>query len=118
MNMKRKADFEYKTSLELVNRELEKYVVQENGFLTDIVRSFQSYITVIHQNTSTLIEGYDQEILAFLIKARQSTLEQEMVSNVRFFDEKITECQQKIIEVLPVLARSRSTSKRPRRICR
>lgn len=34
MQMKRKAEWDYKISLEGVNRELEKYVVQENGFLT------------------------------------------------------------------------------------
>ena len=60
MNMKRNADNNYRNSLELINHELEKYVVQENGFLTDIVKSFQSYITVIYQNTTQLIEGYDR----------------------------------------------------------
>ena len=55
MNMKRNADNNYKNSLELINHELEKYIVQENGFLTDIVKAFQSYITVIHQNTTVLI---------------------------------------------------------------
>lgn len=70
MQMKRKSDSEYKANLELINKELERYVVQENGFLTDIIRAFQSYITVIHQNMSTLIEGYDNEILSFLTKAK------------------------------------------------
>lgn len=59
MQMKRKAENDYKVSLEGINRELERYVVQENGFLTDIVKAFQSYITVIYQNQNALIEGYD-----------------------------------------------------------
>lgn len=55
MQMKRKAEWDYKISLEGINRELEKYIVQENGFLTEIVRSFQSYITVVYHNQNALI---------------------------------------------------------------
>jgi hypothetical protein len=35
-------------------------VVQDNGFLTDIVKAFQSYVAVVYQNQAALIEGYDQ----------------------------------------------------------
>ena len=70
MSMKRKAESDYRTSLELINKEIEKYLIADNGFLTDIMRSFQSYITVVYQNQTTLIEGYDNEILSFLVKAK------------------------------------------------
>ena len=73
-------------NLELVNQQLERYIVQENGFLTDIIKAFQSYVTVIHQNMSTLIDGYDHEILSFMVKAKQSTMEEELIRNVKFFD--------------------------------
>jgi hypothetical protein len=63
-------------SRELPRLLLEKYVVQENGFLTEIVKAFQSYITVIYQNQNTLIDGYDQEILTFLTQAKNSRVEE------------------------------------------
>lgn len=59
MQMKRQAEFDYKANLEAINRELEKYIVQDNGFLTDIIKAFQSYITVIYTNQTALIDGYD-----------------------------------------------------------
>lgn len=74
MQMKRKAQFDYKIALEGINRQLQRYIFQENGFLTEIVKSFQSYITVIYQNQVTLIDGYDNEILNFLLKAKQSQM--------------------------------------------
>ena len=118
MQMKRKTDFQYKTNLEAVNRELERYVVQENGFLTDIVKAFQSYITVIYNNMSTLIQGYDNEILNFLQRAKMSTMEQELVNNVKFFDQKITECQEKIIHVSYVLVSSKEILRSQKPSCR
>lgn len=75
MQMKRQAEWDYKNSLEGINRELEKYIVQENGFLTEIVKAFQSYVTVVYTNQTELINGYDNEILNFLIKAKESTME-------------------------------------------
>ena len=59
MVFKRKAEEDYKTSLETVHKELDKYIIKETGFLTEIVRSFQSYINVVHHNQISLIEGYD-----------------------------------------------------------
>lgn len=105
MQMKRKAESDYKLSLEAINHELEKYIVQENGFLTEIVKSFQSYITVIYQNQNALIEGYDHEILSFLLKAKESKMEEDLISRVKFFDAKMTECQEKILNVfLPLFS--------------
>lgn len=72
MSLKRKAEIDYRTSLENINRELEKYIISDSGFLTDIIRAYQSYITIVYQNQSTLIDGYDNEILSFLIKAKDS----------------------------------------------
>lgn len=100
MQMKRKAEWDYKISLEGINRELEKYIVQENGFLTEIVRSFQSYITVVYHNQNALIEGYDNEILSFLVQAKESKMEDELINRVKFFDNKVNECQEKILNVL------------------
>jgi hypothetical protein len=59
MSMKKKAESDYKASLEIINRELEKYIVSDNGFLTEMIRAYQSYISVVYQNQATLIEGYD-----------------------------------------------------------
>jgi hypothetical protein len=109
MQMKRKTDHDYKTNLETINRELEKYIVQENGFLTDIVQAFQSYVSVIHQNMSTLIDGYDNEILSFLQKAKETNMQHELISNVQLFDQKITECQDNILNVRPSCLSSRKT---------
>jgi len=72
MQLKRKAEKDYAISLEAVNRELERYVIQDNGFLTDIIQAFQSYITVIYHNQTALIDGYDNEILNFLQRAKES----------------------------------------------
>lgn len=74
MQMKRKAEYDYKLSLEAINQELERYVVQDNGFLTDIIKAFQSYITVIYTNQSALIDGYDHEILSFLQQAKTTQM--------------------------------------------
>lgn len=74
MSIKRKAEYDYQLSLETVNRELEKYINSNTGFLTDIVKSYQSYITIIYHNQKTLIEGYDNEILAFLRNAQDNRL--------------------------------------------
>jgi len=38
---------------------LERYIISDNGFLTEMVKAFQSYITILSQNQTTLIEGYD-----------------------------------------------------------
>lgn len=54
-----------------------------------MVRAFQSYITVLYQNQTTLIEGYDNEILSFLVKAKESKLEQEILKKVDFVDSKV-----------------------------
>lgn len=75
MTMKRNAENLYKTSLEAINLELEKYIQEENGFLIEIVKAFQSYITIIYQNQATLIEGYDNEILECLAKSMNSKVE-------------------------------------------
>jgi hypothetical protein len=64
--------------------------VQDNGFLTDIVKAFQSYVTVLYHNQSSLIEGYDNEILNFLQQAKIPTTENELVDRVKFFDAKFT----------------------------
>ena len=74
--------------------------MQENGFLTEIVRSFQSYITVVYHNQNALIEGYDNEILSFLVQAKESKMEDELINRVKFFDSKVNECQEKILNVL------------------
>ena len=99
MQLKRKAEDDYKNSLEGINRELEKYVVAENGFLTAIVQSFQSYINVMHQNQKTLIEGYDNEILHFLKTAQQSKFEESIVEKVKFVDKKVSECKENMKKV-------------------
>lgn len=62
------------------------------------MKAFQSYITVVYQNQNTLIEGYDNEILNFLIKAKESKLEQEILQKVQFVDEKVETCKAKIKE--------------------
>lgn len=56
--------------MENISRELDKYLVTDNGFLTEMVRAFQSYINVVNQNQTALIDGYDNEILTFLAKAK------------------------------------------------
>jgi hypothetical protein len=70
MNMKRKAEFDYRTDLEQINKEIERYLIADHGFLTEIVKAFQSYISILFQNQTALIEGYDNEILSFLSKAK------------------------------------------------
>ena len=73
--------------------------MQDNGYLTEIVKAFQSYIAVIHQNQHTLIEGYDQEVLAFLAQARNSQVEEDLIKRVTFFDQQVTHCQQNVHNV-------------------
>lgn len=99
MQLKRKAEKEYAVSLEAVNRELQRYVIQDNGFLTDIIQAFQSYISVIYHNQTALIDGYDNEILNFLQRAKESKVEVELIQRVKFFDQKMGQCQDKILNV-------------------
>lgn len=63
------------------------------------MKAFQSYITVVYQNQNTLIEGYDNEILNFLLQAKESKMEEDLINRVKFFDSKMTECQEKILNV-------------------
>lgn len=96
MSMKKKAESDYKASLEIINRELEKYIVSDNGFLTEMIRAYQSYISVVYQNQATLIEGYDNQILSFLIKAKNSKFEEDVLKKVQFVDTKVESCQEQI----------------------
>ena len=59
MSMKRKAENDYKIALESIHKEVERYLLNDSGFLDQIMRGFQSYIAVLYQNQCTLIEGYD-----------------------------------------------------------
>lgn len=68
-------------------------MVSNNGFLTEIVKSFQSYVNSLHQNQATLIEGYDQEILTVLTKAKEFKFQSELAQKVEFVDEKIENCK-------------------------
>jgi hypothetical protein len=45
---------------------------------------------VLYHNQSSLIEGYDNEILNFLQQAKIPTTENELVDRVKFFDAKFT----------------------------
>ena len=98
ISLKRKAEADYQNSLQLINRELEKYLLADNGFLTDIMKAYQSYISVLYQNEATLIDGYENEILNFLNKAKESTFEDSIMKKVQFVDEKVETCKTKIKE--------------------
>lgn len=57
--------------------------------MTDIIQAFQSYISVIYHNQTALIDGYDNEILNFLQRAKESKVEVELIQRVKFFDQKM-----------------------------
>lgn len=50
------------------------------------MKSYQSYLAVTCQNQSNLIEGYQNEILLFLEKAKQDKISDEMSKKVEQFD--------------------------------
>ena len=64
-------------------------MAHENGFLNEIMKAFHSYINVLHNNQEVLIEGYDNEILNFLIKAKESSFEKDIMRKVEFVDAKV-----------------------------
>lgn len=86
MSLKKKSDLEYRASLENVIGSLEIFIRSDNGFLTEIVKSYQSYLAVTCQNQNNLIEGYQNEILLFLENAKQDKISAELSKKVEQFD--------------------------------
>lgn len=62
---------------------------------------------MIYHNQAALIDGYDNEILSFLLQAKTSRMEEDLVRDVKNFDAKMTETQDKIINVQLLIIRSR-----------
>lgn len=69
LGLKRKADIDYCNTLQSINSEIVRYLENKPGFMNDMIESYQSYLAILHQQKTSLIEAYSHEVIEALITA-------------------------------------------------
>ena len=98
-SMKRDADVAYNMALENISKEIEVYLEEKTGFLTEMMANFQSYLATIHQNKLILINGYLDEVIDSLNKEKPYKINESFVNRVNQEEHKIEEVVSNIKQV-------------------